>query len=103
MTDHFAELRADVEAEPYRVDITTVGKFEIPHINTVNVFDLNDAIDAAQTDLDVIINVLRVVMPGEDFTRLREAGLNRPTLLALYQAWQVHCGMSEGESPASSA
>lgn len=100
--DQFAVLKADIEDEPYRVDIKTIGKFTIPHVNAVNIFDLNDAMDAAVTELDVIINVLRVMMGDEDFKRLRESGVNRPTLFALYAAWEAHCGMREGESPASS-
>lgn len=101
--DKFAALKAEVEGEPYRVEIGDRGKYVIPHINTLNVFDFNDAVDNAVGDLGAVIAVLQLAMSPEDFKRLREADLNRPTLIALYTAWQEHCGLAEGESSASSA
>lgn len=102
MSDNFVVLKADNDSEPYRVEIPGVGKFVIPHVNTVSVFELNDAIDAAQSQLDVLMNVFRLVMADEDYEQLKKAGINRPTFVALYNAWEAHCGMGTGESPASS-
>lgn len=102
MPDQFAVLKAEADGEPYRVEIPTKGKFVFPHVNSVDVFELNDAIESATTDIDVVFNTLRTLDPKE-FDRLRAAKINRPTLIALYIAWQEHCGLREGESPASSA
>ena len=103
MTDHFAVLSAEFTEEPYRVEIPTKGKFTIPHVNSVSVFELNEAIGAGDGDLDVIERVFRLVMPEKEFDRLRKAKINRATFIALYDAWLKHCGTPAGESPASSA
>ena len=104
MTDTFAVLKADFEDEPYRVEIPGKGKWEIPHVNTIDVFEMNDATRQAEGDLDATLAMLRLALPDKDFERLRKAKLNRPTLLALFDAWAKHCGMGDGpESSASSA
>lgn len=102
MTDHFAVLKAEVDGEPYRVEIPSKGKFEIPHVNAVDVFKMNDVVSSAETDLDVILATFELVMGAREFARLRKAGINRATLISLFVAWQQHCGLREGESPASS-
>lgn len=95
--NHFAVLEAEETTEPYRVEIPGKGKFVVPHVNSLDVFELNNALEAAGSDLDLIVEVLTLAMPEGEMKRLREAKLNRPTLIALYTAWQKHCGMGEGE------
>lgn len=100
--DQFAVLKAEFEDEPYRVEIPTKGKFVIPHINSVSVFDMNDVLNSADNDLDSVLKTFEMLLGPKEYDRLKAAKLNRPTLLALYVAWQEHCGLREGESQASS-
>lgn len=104
-TDHFEVLQAEVDDEPYRVEIPGKGKFVVPHVNSVDIIGLSEVVDEADSFLGMVIDVLEHVMPADEFKRLRDAKLSRTVLFSLYAAWSKHCGLGEeqGESPASSA
>jgi hypothetical protein len=99
MSDFFT-LKREAAGEPFVVKIDG-ETLTIPHVKSLNQFDLAELMESATSDLQFTSQVFKIAL-GDDFAKLRALGLNEPELSALFEAYNKHCGVNAGESSASS-
>lgn len=98
--DSLFVLKREAAKQPFSFDVdgTTVS---VPHMSDVDQFELADLIESKAGDLSFIVAFFRSVMEPEQFEALQTAKPSRPMINMLWDAYQKHCGLKEGESKAS--
>ncbi|MEU1506428.1 hypothetical protein [Kitasatospora sp. NPDC005748] len=95
----------NLDAVRYEADLTpfTVqwsgSRWEFAHVQSLSVWDLLEAAEGG--DVEAMIGVFRTALGDEQWKRFRAVPLAQYQLQALFTAYQEHCGMAPGESPAS--
>lgn len=102
MSDPFV-LHREATAEPF---VATIGDVTLTftHIGSLDQFALAELFSKDDlTNTEFIVSVLSLGLDAEGLEKLRALRLTGKEMAALWAAYQLHGGTSEGESPASSA
>lgn len=73
-------------------------RWTFAHVQSMSVWDLLEAAEGG--DVEAMLGIIRRAV-GEDWDAFRAQPLAQYQLQALFEAYQRHCGMMPGESPAS--
>lgn len=90
-------LKSEVELRPFRIHYGG-RRWEMQHLEVLDIWDLVGA--AEQGEISAMLGAFRGAL-GDDFDDFRKLGLPQWKLKPLFDAYRKHCGVGEGESPAS--
>lgn len=90
-------VQAESALEPFRFNFAG-QRFTMAHLEALDVHDLLAA--AGQGDIGMMVSAFKAAL-GEEYTKFRKVPLPQYKLKALFAAYQEHCGVESGESPAS--
>ncbi|OYP17057.1 hypothetical protein CFC35_23215 [Streptomyces sp. FBKL.4005] len=97
-------VQAEVDLTPFRFLWATKDnpnrRFTMLHLQDLDVWDLMEAAEGG--DISAMVGAFRAAMSEDDWTAFRAAPMPQYKLKALFDAYRRHCGVAEGESPASS-
>lgn len=90
-------VEAEAELTPFRVHYAG-RRWEFAHMQALDVWDLIEG--AEKGDLEAMLTAMEMAM-GDQWEDFRKLPLPQYKLMPLFEAWQKHCGVEPGESPAS--
>ena len=100
-TDIFV-LKREADKEPFRFQVGD-DVLSIAHSADLDQFAMVDLFGNEKVgDLTFMLGLFKLGMTDDDYTKLRAAKPQQKKLAELYSKYLDHCGMSQGESPASS-
>lgn len=94
----------NLDAVQYEADLTPFTiqwagrRWTFAHVQSLSVWDLLEAAEGG--DVEAMLGVFRTAA-GDNWAAFRAQPLAQYQLQALFEAYQKHCGMTPGESPAS--
>lgn len=91
-------VKAETELRPFRVHFGG-RRYEMAHLEALDVWTLMDV--AERGEIGAMLGAFKAAL-GDDYEDFRKQGLPQYKLKALFEAYRKHCGVDEGESPASS-
>ena len=92
-------VRHEVDLPPFPLQWSG-RRWDFAHVQSLSVWDLLEAAEGG--DVEAMIGVFRTAL-GEHWPAFRALPLAQYQLQALFKAYQEHCGMALGESPASAS
>jgi hypothetical protein len=92
-------VQSEVDLTPFVVQWSG-RRWTLAHLQGLSVWDLLEAAEGG--DIEAMIGVFRTAL-GNDWGTFRALPLPQYQLKALFDAYQEHCGMPPGESPASAS
>ncbi|WP_030670705.1 hypothetical protein [Streptomyces rimosus] len=90
-------VEAEVELRPFRFHWKR-RRWEMEHLQGLDVWGLMEA--AEQGETGAMLGVFQAAL-GDDFAEFHKIPLPQYKLKPLFDAYRHHCGLAEGESPAS--
>ncbi|WP_432091832.1 hypothetical protein [Streptomyces sp. NRRL F-5630] len=90
-------VKAESDLTPFRVHFDG-RRWEFAHLEGLDIWDVVEAADGG--DLQAVLGALRLAL-GDQYTEFRKIRLPQYKVMALFRAYQRHCGMEPGESEAS--
>ena len=92
-------VKAEVDLTPWRVN-WGARRWEFAHMEDLDVWGLMEAAEGG--DIAATIGIFKAALGDKDWQDFRKIRLPQYKLKALFDAYREHCGVAEGESPASS-
>lgn len=92
-------VQAETDLTPWRVHWAG-RRWEFRHAEELDIWGLAEG--AAAGNVAATLQVLQLALGPEQWTDFRKIDMPQYKLLALFKGYQTHCGLAEGESPASS-
>jgi hypothetical protein len=90
-------VKAETELTPFRFHFDG-RRWEMAHLQGLDIWDLVEAAEGG--DLKAMLGCTKAAL-GDDFDDFRKIRLPQYKLMALFKAYQKHCGLEPGESAAS--
>ena len=90
-------VEAETQLLPFRFHFNG-RRWEMQHLEALDIWELMEA--AEQGETGAMLGAFRAAL-GDDFEDFRKVTLPQYKLKALFNAYRTHCGLAEGESPAS--
>ncbi|MDX3634340.1 hypothetical protein PV728_29565 [Streptomyces europaeiscabiei] len=92
-------VECEVDLTPWRVHWSG-RRWEFAHMENLDVWGLMEAAEGG--DIAATIGIFKAALGDKDWQDFRKVRLPQYKLKALFDAYREHCGVAEGESPASS-
>lgn len=90
-------VKSEVNLTPFRVHFDG-RRWEFAHLNGLDIWDVIEAADGG--DIKAVTGAIRLAL-GDQYDDFRKVRLPQYKMQALFNAYQEHCGVKPGESPAS--
>lgn len=90
-------VQAEVDLTPFRVHFDG-RRWEFAHLEGLDTWDLVEAAEGGE--VSAMTGIFRISL-GDQWTDFRKVRFPQYKMKALFKAYRKHCGLAEGESPAS--
>lgn len=90
-------VKAEVDLTPFRVHYDG-RRWDFAHLEGLDIWDLVEAAEGG--DVRAMLGAFRAAL-GDSFDDFRKVRLPQYKMVALFKAYQKHCGVEPGESAAS--
>jgi hypothetical protein len=92
-------VKAEVDLTPFVVQFAG-ERWSFAHIQDISVWPILEGVGGG--DLATIQATLQAALGAQAWTKFKTKHLPQHKMIALFNAYEKHCGASAGESPASS-